>query len=54
MKAIKFVRTRGVAMQEAGDQNKGTMAAIIGLEPEKVEDICAEASAIGCCTVCKF
>jgi len=45
--AIKLVRARGVAMQEAGDQNKGTMAAIIGLEPDKVENICAEASFAG-------
>jgi len=45
--AIKLVRARGVAMQEAGDQNKGTMAAVIGFEPEKVENLCAEASAAG-------
>lgn len=45
--AIKLVRARGVAMQEAGDQNKGTMAAIIGLEPDKVESLCAQASASG-------
>jgi len=45
--AIKLVRARGVAMQDAGDQNKGTMAAIIGLEPDKVEIFCAEASAMG-------
>lgn len=45
--AIKLVRARGVAMQEAGDQNKGTMAAIIGLEPDNVENLCAEASASG-------
>jgi [acyl-carrier-protein] S-malonyltransferase len=45
--AIKLVRARGVAMQEAGDQNEGTMAAIIGLEPDKVESLCAEASASG-------
>ena len=45
--AIKLVRTRGVAMQDAGDQNKGTMAAIVGLEPEKVEMLCAEASSEG-------
>ena len=48
---IKLVRMRGVAMQQAGDENKGTMAAIIGLEPEKVENICAEASAIGVLTL---
>lgn len=45
--AIKLVRARGVAMQEAGDLNKGTMAAIVGLEPEKVEMLCAEASSEG-------
>ena len=45
--AIKLVRARGVAMQEAGDQNKGTMAAIIGLEPANVENICKEASSAG-------
>jgi [acyl-carrier-protein] S-malonyltransferase len=45
--AIKLVRARGVAMQQAGDQNRGTMAAIIGLEPERVENLCAEASATG-------
>ena len=45
--AIKLVRARGLAMQEAGDQNKGTMAAIVGLESQKVEDVCAEASSEG-------
>ena len=38
--AIKLVRARGVAMQEAGDEEKGTMAAVIGLSPEKVEAFC--------------
>jgi [acyl-carrier-protein] S-malonyltransferase len=45
--AIKLVRSRGVAMQEAGNENKGTMAAIIGLDSEKVESLCAEASSEG-------
>ena len=45
--AIKLVRARGVAMQEAGDQNKGTMAAVVGLEPKKVEMLCVEASSEG-------
>lgn len=45
--AIKLVRARGLAMQEAGDQNKGTMAAIVGLESQKVEEVCAEASSEG-------
>ena len=45
--AIKLVRARGVAMQEAGDENKGTMAAIIGLESDQVESLCLEASSAG-------
>jgi [acyl-carrier-protein] S-malonyltransferase len=45
--AIKLVRARGVAMQEAGDENKGTMAAIIGLESDQVESLCSEASCAG-------
>jgi len=45
--AIKLVRARGVAMQQAGDENKGTMAAVIGMEPEKVEQLCIEASSEG-------
>lgn len=45
--AIKLVRARGVAMQQAGDENKGTMAAVIGMEPEKVEQLCTDASSEG-------
>jgi [acyl-carrier-protein] S-malonyltransferase len=45
--AIKLVRARGVAMQQAGEQNKGTMAAVIGLDANKVDEICKEASADG-------
>lgn len=45
--AITLVRARGVAMQEAGEKNKGTMAAVIGLDSEKVEELCLEASKEG-------
>lgn len=45
--AIQVVRTRGLAMQKAGTMNKGTMAAIVGLQPKDLEDICIEASAAG-------
>jgi [acyl-carrier-protein] S-malonyltransferase len=45
--AIKVVRTRGLAMQKAGTINKGTMAAIVGLTPDSLEEICKEASAVG-------
>ncbi|MCX6149954.1 MAG: ACP S-malonyltransferase [Ignavibacteriales bacterium] len=45
--AIKIVRTRGIAMQKAGKIFPGTMAAIVGLTSQKLEEICVEASAAG-------
>lgn len=43
--ALKVVDTRGRLMQKAGDENPGTMAALIGMEDEDVEAICTEAAA---------
>jgi [acyl-carrier-protein] S-malonyltransferase len=45
--AIKLVRIRGEAMLQAGKINQGTMAAVIGLDPEIMEKICSEASSEG-------
>ena len=45
--AIKLVRARGKAMQQAGVDNPGTLAAIVGLTPEIVENLCVEASSEG-------
>lgn len=45
--AIKLVRARGKAMQQAGIDNPGTLAAIIGLEANKVVVLCKEASEFG-------
>ncbi|MFH5833492.1 ACP S-malonyltransferase [Halalkalibaculum sp. DA384] len=42
--ALNIVRKRGRLMQQAGEQNPGTMAAVIGMEDEVVEEICAEAA----------
>jgi len=39
--ALQLVYKRALAMQKACDQNPGTMAAILGLPDEKVEEICA-------------
>jgi [acyl-carrier-protein] S-malonyltransferase len=44
---LKLVRLRGELMQSAGIKNKGTMAAIVGLVPDMVADICTQASATG-------
>jgi [acyl-carrier-protein] S-malonyltransferase len=38
----RLVDVRGKAMAAAGRRNPGGMAAVIGLDPEVIEDICAE------------
>jgi malonyl CoA-acyl carrier protein transacylase len=45
--AVKLLKKRGKYMQEAVPQGIGTMAAIIGLDEEKVRAACSEASDIG-------
>ena len=45
--AFKLVRFRGQFMLQAGIEQPGTMAAIIGLPMEKLEEICKEASTKG-------
>lgn len=45
--AVKLLKKRGKYMQEAVPQGIGTMAAIIGLDEEKVREACSEASDIG-------
>ena len=42
--ALKIVRRRGELMQQAGENNPGTMAAVIGMDDEVVERICDQAS----------
>ena len=41
---LRLVRLRGELMQYAGEKEKGTMAAVVGLNTEIVEEICREAS----------
>lgn len=42
---LKLVRRRGELMRAAGEQTPGGMAALLGLDVEQVEAICAEAGA---------
>ena len=44
---VRLVRKRGQYMQEAVPVGQGSMAAIIGLSPEKVRQVCDEASSDG-------
>jgi [acyl-carrier-protein] S-malonyltransferase len=45
--AVRLVRKRGKFMQEAVPLGEGTMAAILGLSREDVEEICRQASSAG-------
>jgi [acyl-carrier-protein] S-malonyltransferase len=48
------VKARGEAIQEASDKIPGTMAAIVGLDNAKVEEVCKAASAKGVCEAVNF
>lgn len=43
--ALRLVAKRAVAMQKACEANPGTMAAVLGLDDQKIVDICAEVTA---------
>lgn len=43
---VKLVRARGVAMKRAGELAPGAMAAILGLDDARLDDICREAGAV--------
>ena len=44
--AIRLVRERGLAMAEAARENPGSMAAILGLDDEVVEALCARIASV--------
>jgi [acyl-carrier-protein] S-malonyltransferase len=46
--AIRLLRTRGRLMQEAGQVNPGTMAAILGLDVAECDEVCRESGAEIC------
>ncbi|MBM4174976.1 MAG: ACP S-malonyltransferase [Ignavibacteria bacterium] len=45
--ALKVVRKRGELMQESGVRNPGTMAAIVGLSYDKLNELCESAKTEG-------
>jgi [acyl-carrier-protein] S-malonyltransferase len=45
--AIRFVRIRAQAMQDAVPPGQGAMAAILGLDDDAVRAVCEEASSVG-------
>jgi [acyl-carrier-protein] S-malonyltransferase len=44
---LRLVRLRGESMQRAGEEHPGTMAAVLGITPEIIREVCMEASASG-------
>src|ERR1035437_1184288 len=44
---IKIVSRRGALMQEASLNNKGSMAAVLGLDNAKIKELCSKASTAG-------
>jgi len=51
--ALRAVRRRGELMFEAGQARPGTMAAILGLEDEAIEEVCSRVTA-GVCVPANF
>jgi len=51
---LRIVKKRGELMQNAGEKQPGTMAAIIGLTGEQVSEICKEASSAGIVAAANF
>ncbi|MCD5414845.1 MAG: ACP S-malonyltransferase [Clostridiales bacterium] len=52
--AVKTVKNRGKYMQEAVPQGKGTMAAILGLDREKVENLVSEINLCGIVDIANY
>ena len=46
--AVRLVAKRGELMQAAGEQNPGTLAAVLGMEEGDVQAVCSEAGAEVC------
>jgi [acyl-carrier-protein] S-malonyltransferase len=51
---LKLVRLRGELMQQAGVEQPGTMAAIVGLEPGIVDELCRKAWETGIVQAANF
>lgn len=51
---LRLVVNRAKFMQEAGQANPGTMAAILGLSPEQVQEVVAKASDAGIVVAANF
>lgn len=51
---LKLVKARAELMQKAGEISPGTMAAVIGLDANTLNDICSQASVAGVVQIANF
>jgi [acyl-carrier-protein] S-malonyltransferase len=51
---LRLVQVRGQLMQEAAQKHPGAMAAILGLSPEKTQELCKQAETDGICVPVNF
>jgi [acyl-carrier-protein] S-malonyltransferase len=51
---IKLVSRRGALMQEAANDSKGGMAAVLGLDNDKIKELCLKVSSSGYLTAANF
>lgn len=51
---LKLVRVRGELMQQASVTQPGMMAAVVGLNPNIISEVCTEASVVGIVQVANF
>ena len=51
---LKVVRLRGELMQRAGEEQQGTMAAVVGLEKTIVDEVCQQARVAGVVQAANF
>jgi [acyl-carrier-protein] S-malonyltransferase len=51
---LRLVKKRGELMQESGTRSPGTMAAVIGAEPDLVDEACREAASTGIVQAANF
>ncbi len=52
--ALRLVRLRGELMQQAGQEQRGTMAAVVGIPPAGIDELCREASTAGIVQAANF
>jgi [acyl-carrier-protein] S-malonyltransferase len=51
---LKLVRLRGELMQQAGEEEQGTMAAVVGLDGAVIDEVCREAGSAGTVQAANF